>query len=162
MSTPKEIRLARLLRWREDKLAKSHRVTDLPSRYDLQLLSAVVDFAERAQEQNRRLVPFLAHPAHHRQTVDPRHHAVDDGDIVVAAHGEMQPIFTVAGVVDDVAALLQAAREIGGGFAVVFNNKNSHIARVLFSSRDGDVWGQRSRPQALVGRSGQFLSLTGT
>lgn len=46
MSTPKEIRLARLLRWREDKLAKSHRVTDLPSRYDLQLLSAVVDFAE--------------------------------------------------------------------------------------------------------------------
>ncbi len=46
----------------------------------------------------------------------------------------MEAVFTVGGVIDDVAAFPQAARQVRGGFTVILYNKNSHA---MFASSSG-------------------------
>jgi len=97
---------------------------------DPQALHAVIDLAKRTEKQHRGLVAFLAHATDHRQAIHPGHHAVNDRDIVIAAHRQVQAILAVWCMVNDVTAFLEAAGEIGRSFPIVFNNENSHVHSV--------------------------------
>ena len=65
-----------------------------------QALDAVVDLAERGEDQHRRLAVLGAQGADQRQAVHLRQHAVDDGDVVAAFLGEVVAADAVGGVVD--------------------------------------------------------------
>ena len=66
---------------------------------------AVVDLAERRQDQHRRGVAARAQPGDHRQAVAARQHAVDDHHVVVAAVGQREAAVAVGGDMRGVAGL---------------------------------------------------------
>ena len=68
-----------------------------------QALDAVVDLAERRQDQDRRAVALVAQRADERQAVALRQHPVDHQHVVVAGLGERQAFLAVAGEIGDMA-----------------------------------------------------------
>ncbi len=93
----------------------------------------VVDFAQRAQHQRRRIDLALAQFANDRQAVHPRQHAVDHHDIVAIGLGQMQAVEAVGGVIYDVPALVQTFDEKCGRILVVFDYEYAHciMSRVV-------------------------------
>ena len=91
-----------------------------------QALDAVVDLAERGEDQRRRAVALLAQRADHGQPVALGQHAVDHQHVVVAAVGEREAFLAVAGEIGDVADFAKRLHEIVGGLAVVFDDQKAH------------------------------------
>ena len=67
-----------------------------------QALDAVVDLAERGQDQDRGLDLLGAQGGDQRQAVHLRQHAVDDGDVIAALVRQVVAADAVGGVVDAV------------------------------------------------------------
>ena len=97
-----------------------------------QALDPVVDAAQRTEDQRRRADLGGAQRAEHRQPVHARQHAVEDDRVVTARGGEEQALASVARLVDRIAALAQTLDQIGGGFAIVFDDEELH--RILWRS----------------------------
>ena len=91
-----------------------------------QALHAVVDLAERGQDQHRRFDLLGAQFADDRQAVALRQHAVDDQDVVIAVERHRETLLAVGGVVGDMAGLAKGADEVVRGVAVVFDDQESH------------------------------------
>ena len=87
---------------------------------------AVVDLAERRQDQHRRGIAARAQRGNQRKPVAARQHAVDDHDVVFARIGERETGLSVACHVDIVAGLGKGLLKIFGSLAVVFDNQNLH------------------------------------
>ena len=56
-----------------------------------------------------------------------RQHAVDDGDVVRAFHGLVEPVFTVDGFIDYVAGFTQTLGKKAPGLRIVFDDQNFHL-----------------------------------
>ena len=70
-----------------------------------------------------------------REAVHLRQHAVDDQNVVAAFVGEVVAGDAVGGVVDGMAGFAQRLDEIGGGFAVVFDQQDAHEVRLTLEER---------------------------
>ncbi|MNJ56770.1 hypothetical protein D3C77_523330 [compost metagenome] len=92
----------------------------------LQARDAVLDLAQRRQEQDRRLVAALAHHLDHADAVQARHHPVDDIDVVAALLRFQQAEGAVDGVGDFMPGFGQAAHHGGRGLGIVLNHQNTH------------------------------------
>ena len=95
-----------------------------------QSLDAVVDLAERGEDQNRRFVALRAQRGDERKAVHLRQHAVDDGHIIAALMGEIVARDAVGGVVDGMAGLAERLDEIARGVAIVFDDEDAHGAHL--------------------------------
>ena len=83
----------------------------------------VVDPAQRGQEQHRRLDAGAAQGPDEPEPVEAGQHAVDDQHVVGFAGRQHQAGLAVGSVIDRVAMLLQAARDVGGGLGVVLDQQ---------------------------------------
>ena len=63
-----------------------------------------------------------------REPVHARQHAVDDHRIEPFAGGQKQTLPSVFGVVDGMAAFLEALDEERGGFAIVLDDQEFHLS----------------------------------
>ena len=91
-----------------------------------QALDAVVDLAERGEDQRRRAVALLAQRADQRQAVALGQHAVHHQHVVIAAVGQREALLAVGGEIGDVPDFAKRLDEIVGGVAVVFDNQKAH------------------------------------
>ena len=94
-----------------------------------QTLDAVIDAAERAEDQRRGADFGRAQRAQNRQTVHARQHAVENDGVVVPGTREKQSFAPVIRTVDRVAALVQTLGQVSGGFAIVFDDEDLHLDR---------------------------------
>ncbi|MGY3364926.1 hypothetical protein ACVWZL_002051 [Bradyrhizobium sp. GM2.4] len=93
-----------------------------------QALDAVVDLAERRENQHWRRIVLVAERADHRQAVALGQHAVDHQHVVIAVLGHGKAFLAVGGVVGNVPDLTKSLHEVVGGFAVVFDDEEAHRA----------------------------------
>ena len=91
-----------------------------------QALDALIDIAERGENERRRGDAFIADGADDRKPVALGQHAVDDQHVVNAFARQCQAFIAIGGMIGDVAALGQSLDQPGSGVAVVFNDQNSH------------------------------------
>ena len=81
-----------------------------------QALDAVVDLAERREDQRRRVGrPSRAGVPITRQAVALRQHAVDDQHVVLPPDREREPLLAVGGEIRDVADLAKRLDQVVGG-----------------------------------------------
>ena len=110
-----------------------------------QALHAVVDLAERGQDQHRRLDALGAQFADHRQAIALGQHAVDDQHVVLPVEGQRQALLAVRRLVGDMADLPEGPGDVVGGVAVVFYDQQAHGG-----PRMGAVHSSEIRPSAPV------------
>ena len=60
--------------------------------------------------------------------VDLGQHAVEHDRVIAARTCQKQPLAAVTGAVDGIAAFAEALDQIGGGFAIVFDDEELHIS----------------------------------
>ena len=95
----------------------------------LQPVDAIIDPAQRCQEQDRDLLADAAQGPDEMKPVDAGKHAVDDDDVVILGGGLQQAVAAVGEVVDGMALALEAADDVACGFW------SSSISRRRRSSR---------------------------
>ena len=91
-----------------------------------QALDAVVDLAERGQNQHRRLDALGAQRADHRKAVALGQHAVDDQHVVAAVERQREAVLAVGRVFGHMADLAERLDEIVRRVAVVFDDEQAH------------------------------------
>ena len=64
------------------------------------------------------------------QAVDQRQHAVEHDRVELFGGGQEQSLPAIGGVVDGVPVLAQALDDEGGGVGIVFDQQDSHAARL--------------------------------
>ena len=84
----------------------------------------VADRGQRGQDQDRRLDLRGAQRLEHGQPVEDRKHAIEDDEVEAAVGGAEQTVLAVGRLLDAMAFLGQALREVGGGFAVVLDQQD--------------------------------------
>ena len=99
-----------------------------------QALDAVVDLAERGQDQHRRLDALGAQFADDREAVALGQHAVDDQDVVLPVERQRQPLLAVRRLVGDMADLAEGPGDVVGRVAVVFDDQEAHGGPLLVRS----------------------------
>ena len=95
-----------------------------------QALDAVVDFAERAQDQCRGPDFLGAQRADHGQSVALRQHAIDDQHVVGVGPGKLEAGLAVARVFGHVTGLFQRASEEGRSLLIVLDHQHTHGFRI--------------------------------
>ena len=88
-----------------------------------QAFDAVVDLAERGQDQHRRLDALGTQFADDRETIALGQHAVDDQHVVLPVGGQCQALLAIRRLVGDVADLAERAGDIVGRVAVVLDDQ---------------------------------------
>ena len=91
-----------------------------------QPLHAVVDLAQRRQQQHRHRAARGAQGAQHGQPVDLRQHAVEHQRVVGLGGGEEQAVLAVVRDVDHVPGLAQALGDETGHVGVVLDDQDAH------------------------------------
>ena len=91
-----------------------------------QSLHAVVDLAERREDQRRRLDALLAQARDQRQPVHLRQHAIDEQHVIVAVARARIAGEAVRRMLRDMALLAKSLDEIVARLAIVFDNENAH------------------------------------
>ena len=99
-----------------------------------QPLDAVVETGHGGQEDHRRVPPGRAQRPDDGQPVDAGQHTVDDHRVVIPRAGKLQPDRAGRRMVRIVPLLLQPARYVIGGRAVVFDDEHLHCAFPSLSS----------------------------
>src|SRR5271166_2297675 len=97
-------------------------------------LHAVVDLAERGEDQDGSLVLLVAQGADQRQSIHFRQHPVDDRDVIAALRRHVVSGDAVDGVIDHMAGLAERFDQVGRRVAVVFNDKNAHDSYIASPS----------------------------
>ena len=64
---------------------------------------------------------------HDCKTVIARQHPVDNQDGIAAVRAEKEARVTFLNMVDDVTGLFKPALDVGGGFAIVFDDEQLHV-----------------------------------
>src|SRR5678815_3485433 len=59
-----------------------------------------------------------------RQPIDDRHHTVEDDKVEAGAGRHVQPVLAVRDMLDGMAFLLEAARQVVRGFAIVLDDQD--------------------------------------
>src|SRR4051812_3240770 len=90
-----------------------------------QATNPVVDFAERADDQERRGDAAVAQPAHHRDAVDVRQHAVEGDPRIVASRAAAQRLAAAGRQIDLVTAGRKLVDKLTGSFRIVLDNQNT-------------------------------------
>src|SRR5262249_26612836 len=118
------------------QLAERERLHEVVVAAGAQPLDAIIDTAERAQDQGRGPDLRAAQRTEQAKPVHARQHAVENDRVVAARGGQEQPLAAVPGLVDGVAALVEPFDQIGGGFAIVFDDEEFHqtLGKVLRSN----------------------------
>src|SRR5579872_1244591 len=86
---------------------------------------AVIDFAERAHDQRRRVDAGFAQLADDHKTVDARQHAIDGHHRVAARQAEPQAVVAVVGEIDLITARAEKVDELTSGFRIVFDDEDA-------------------------------------
>src|SRR6516225_763669 len=94
---------------------------------------AVIDFAERAQDQRRGHYPFVPQATYDLDPIDPRQHAVNGHHNIIGRAGAFQSIFAIRCEIDAVATCLQTIDQLLSGLRVVFDHEN--VSRTDHRSR---------------------------
>jgi hypothetical protein len=109
------------------QLAERERLGQIVVAAGPQAADPLVDVAERAQDQDRRLVAGLAQRRDDAEPVDAAgQHAVEHDRVIGLAAGEQQPVPAVVGMVDRVAGLEQALADELRDPLVVFDQQDLH------------------------------------
>jgi hypothetical protein len=95
----------------------------------------IVDFSERADDQDWRLDAIITQSAHHRDAIDIRKHAIDRNHGVVAGDASGQRLGATRGQVDPVTAGRERVHELAGGFRIVLNDQNAAVSCHFFRVR---------------------------
>ena len=94
---------------------------------DVESVDAIVNAAQRGEEDDRHLVTDRPQRTHQRQTVEAGKHAIDDQDVVGFAHRLGKTIASIVQGLDDMALLGEAVGDVGGGFGIVFDDQDAHL-----------------------------------
>ena len=108
------------------QLGEGERLDQIVVAAGAQALDAVVDRAQRAQDEDRGPHLGRAQGRDHGEPVHARQHAVDDQRVIAAVGRHEQAVAPFGGMIDDIAAFAKTFDDIGGGFAVVLDDENLH------------------------------------
>ena len=112
-----------------DQLGEGVGVDQIGVAAGLQPVDAVVDLAERREEEDRRLVPLAPQGLDQGHPIHLRHHAVDDHHVELAGPRLGQAGLAVGGRDAVVAAFGEAANHGARRFEIVFDNQDPHDSR---------------------------------
>ena len=87
-------------------------------------VDAVIDRAQRGEDERRRRNARGANRTEHRQPVEARQHAVRYDQVEDTLARQEQPIAAIAAGLDDIARLPQPLGEVGGGRGIVFDDQD--------------------------------------
>jgi len=124
-----------------------------------QSFHAIVDRAQRRQDEGWRAVVFGTQVRDHGQTIAAGQHAIDDQHVPAALTGHGEAGVAIAGDFGDMAAFAQRLGDELGGFGVILDHEHAH-GQMSFRMRSGRPVGNRPASVATLdsGRS----SRTGT
>ncbi len=94
----------------------------------LEALDAIIDLAERGEDEHRRAVALLPQSLDDRQSVLSGHHAIDDEHVEAGVAGHFQALFAVMGDIGSMARLAQALGHEAGDVDVVLDDQYAHDA----------------------------------
>src|SRR5208282_3804209 len=100
-----------------------------------QALDAVVDLAERGEDEHRRFDGLTAQGADDGKPIALRQHAIDDQHVVLTVERKRQAFLAIGGLVGDMADLAERLDEIIGRVAIIFNNEKAHGVMPWLGSR---------------------------
>src|SRR5579883_1661012 len=92
-----------------------------------QAAHAIVDLAERADDEEGRGDAVIAQLAHHREAVDIGQHAVDRDHAIVMRRRAVQRLAARCREVDQIAAGRELLGELAGGFRIVLDDENAAV-----------------------------------
>jgi hypothetical protein len=113
------------------QLGEGERLHEVVVTAGLQALHAVVDLAQRAQDQRRRVVVGPAQRADDGEAVHARQHAVDDQRVVFLRARPEQPLLALGGLVHRESALAQPTADVVQDAGIVFDHQNAHQFRSM-------------------------------
>ena len=102
---------------------------------------AVVDLAQRRQDQHRRRVAARAQAGDQRKAVAARQHAIDHHHVVVAEIGQREAGLAVTRHMGGVACFREGLFEIVGGLAIVLDDENLHGTSIRENAAEADAYG---------------------
>jgi len=91
-----------------------------------QPLHPIVHPIERGEKQHRRAHLRRAHRLHHRQAIEPRHHAIDDEQIIGLHRGLHQRLAPVRHVIDHMPLGLEPPAQILRRLLVILGDQDLH------------------------------------
>ncbi len=107
------------------QLGKGERLDQIIVAAAAQAAHAVVDFAERADDQSRRINAGVAELPDDRQTVDAGKHAIDCQHGIGGGKPEMQSVVAVERQIDLIAARAEKIDQLPSRFQIVLNNQDA-------------------------------------
>src|SRR5581483_8069522 len=100
----------------------------------------IIDFSERADDQDRGGNAVVAQLTHHRDAVGVRKHTVDRDHGIVAGRDAAQRLVAAGGQIHLVAAGRELFHELTGGFRVVLDDQNTAVTSHGFRLRTTGQW----------------------
>src|SRR5215469_13081984 len=101
------------------ELGEGERLDQIVVAAAAQAAHAIVDFAERTDDQGRRIDPGVAQLPDDGETIQPRKHAVDRDHRIVGGSRKLQPLVAVEREVHVIAALAEKIDELASSFQIV-------------------------------------------
>ena len=138
------------------QLDEGERLDEIVIAPGAQTAHAVVDLAERGDDQEGCGDAVVAQLAHHGDAVDVRQHAVDGDHGIVAGDAVAQGFTTRRGKIDVVARGGEFLDELACGFRIVLDDQNAAVTsghaklRATIATRLSRSGAERNRPVAIA------------
>src|SRR5581483_9064369 len=122
------------------QLDKGKRLDQIIVAAGAQAANAIVDLAERADDQERHRDAVVPQLAHHSDAVNIGQHAVDRDHAIVAGRGVAQRLAACGREVDQIAAARELLGELTSGFWIVLDHQNAAMTSCHDLSRKQCSW----------------------
>ena len=130
------------------KLGEGERLGEIVVAARPQALHAVVDLAERGEDQRGGLVAAAAHVLDDRKAIPEGQHAIDDDDVVAAGLDGGGADLAVCGMLGNVPGFTQAAHQECRRILVVFDEEYPHGRHHTACALDGNCLAQGKHAQS--------------